>query len=152
MRPFLYQDASDAAGAVHAMAAHPGASDKRADGATAYLAGGTTLIDLMKLDVVRPAALVDINPLQADYGEIDAGPRGLRLGALARMADVADDARIQRDYPVVAQSLQLAAQRPDPQHGELGRQPAAAHPLLLLSRHQLQGLQQAHSGQRLRRS
>ena len=109
MRPFSYQRAADAAGAVHAMSAHPGASDRRADGTTAYLAGGTTLVDLMKLDVMRPDALVDINPLQAAHGEIDAGPRGLRLGALARMADVADDPRVQSDYPVVADSLRLAA-------------------------------------------
>jgi xanthine dehydrogenase YagS FAD-binding subunit len=109
MRPFSYQKALDAADAVHIMGAHPGSSDKRDDGATAYLAGGTTLIDLMKLDVMRPQALVDINPLQSAYGGIEIGPHGLRLGALARMADVAGDARIQQDYPVVAESLKFAA-------------------------------------------
>jgi xanthine dehydrogenase YagS FAD-binding subunit len=109
MRPFAYQEALDAAGAVHAMNAYQGVSQERASGPAAYLAGGTTLVDLMKLDVMRPQALVDINPLQASHGEIEVSPRGLRLGALARMADVAGDARIQRDYPVVAESLQLAA-------------------------------------------
>src|SRR5471030_843544 len=109
MRPFSYQVARDAAGAVHAVSGHPGSSDKRADSASVYLAGGTTIIDLMKLDVMRPQALVDINPLQVAHGKIEVSPRGLRLGALARMADVADDAGIQRDYPVVAESLQLAA-------------------------------------------
>jgi xanthine dehydrogenase YagS FAD-binding subunit len=109
MRPFSYQQVADAPAAVQATKVHPGASDTRADGATVYLAGGTNLIDLMKLDVMRPAELVDINSLQAGHGEIELSSRGLRLGALARMADVADDLRIQREYPVVAESLQLAA-------------------------------------------
>jgi xanthine dehydrogenase YagS FAD-binding subunit len=74
-----------------------------------YLAGGTTVIDLMKIDVMRPDVLVDINALAAQHGEIHAGPDGLRLGALARMADVADHPEVLRDYPVIAQSLQLAA-------------------------------------------
>ncbi|HUD34633.1 MAG TPA: FAD binding domain-containing protein, partial [Variovorax sp.] len=76
---------------------------------TAYLAGGTTLLDLMKLDVMRPAVLVDINPLQERHGGIEPTSRGLRLGALARMSDVAADAGVRRDYPVVAESLALAA-------------------------------------------
>ncbi len=109
MRPFSYQQVPDAAAAVQAMKVQPGGSDRRSDGAAAYLAGGTTLIDLMKLDVMRPAGLIDINSLQAGHGEIELNSQGLRLGALARMADVADDLRIQRDYPVVAESLQLAA-------------------------------------------
>jgi xanthine dehydrogenase YagS FAD-binding subunit len=109
MRPFAYAKSSDAAAAIEAAAERPGASDKRADGATAFLAGGTTLVDLMKLDVMRPATLVDINALQASHGSIEVSTRGLRIGALARMADIADDTDVLRDYPVVAQSLQLAA-------------------------------------------
>lgn len=101
MRPFAYQQSPGAAAAVQASVASAGVS--------AYLAGGTTLIDLMKLDVMRPQALIDINPLQAVHGKIEVGPQGLRLGALARMADVADDARVLRDYPVIAESLALAA-------------------------------------------
>ena len=109
MRPFTYLQGTDAAGAVRAASAWPGASDRRGDDAAVYLAGGTTLLDLMKLDVMRPRTVIDINPLQARHGGIEVTPRGLRLGALARMADVAADARVVRDYPVVAQSLQLAA-------------------------------------------
>lgn len=109
MRPFLFQSSASAPAAVRAAQARPGASDKRADDAAVYLAGGTTLLDLMKLDVMRPATLVDINALQVRHGEIEVTPRGLRLGALARMADVADNAAVKRDYPVVAESLQLAA-------------------------------------------
>ncbi|MCZ2497384.1 xanthine dehydrogenase family protein subunit M [Xylophilus sp. Kf1] len=99
MRPFTLNQSTDAAGAVRAAGS----------GKSAFLAGGTTLIDLMKLDVMRPEMLVDINPLQARMANIEATPQGLRLGALARMADVADHLAVRRDYPVVAESLQLAA-------------------------------------------
>ena len=101
MRPFTYRQGTDAPGAVRIGIAAPAT--------TAYLAGGTTLLDLMKLDVMRPTALVDINPLQERHGGIEPTSRGLRLGALARMADVAADAGVRRDYPVVAESLALAA-------------------------------------------
>ena len=75
-----------------------------------FLAGGTTLLDLMKLDVMRPDRLVDINALaDTPAGRIDAGERGLRLGALVRMADAAGHPAVQRDYPVIAQALQPAA-------------------------------------------
>lgn len=101
MRPFSFHQSADASNAVQAASARGGEA--------AYLAGGTTLLDLMKLDVMRPRALIDIGPLQAGHGEIDVTPKGLRLGALARMSDVAADPRVNRDYPVVAESLKLAA-------------------------------------------
>ncbi|MDB5427053.1 MAG: uncharacterized protein JWR47_322 [Phenylobacterium sp.] len=99
MRPFHYEHAADRAGAL------------RAGGAEGvhYLAGGTTLVDLMKLDVMRPTTLVDINALAREHGEILAEPQRLRLGALARMSDVADNPSVRRDYPVIAESLYLAA-------------------------------------------
>ena len=109
MRPFTYKHADDPVSAVRATAGRPGGSDLRADGASAYLAGGTTLVDLMKLDVMRPEVLVDINALSKRHGAINVSSAGLRLGALARMADVADDPAVQREFPVVAESLQLAA-------------------------------------------
>jgi xanthine dehydrogenase YagS FAD-binding subunit len=104
MRPFTYQRADDAGHAVRAQTA-PG----QVDAATQYLAGGTTLIDLMKLDVLRPHTLVDINPLRERYGGIEISATGLHLGAFVKMAAAADHAEIQRDYPAIAQSLQLAA-------------------------------------------
>jgi xanthine dehydrogenase YagS FAD-binding subunit len=109
MRPFEFIRAGEAAGAFQAHGAVP-ASDGfgAANGSAQYLAGGTTLLDLMKLDVMLPSRLVDINGMQ-DFTEIDAGPEGLRLGALARMSDVADDAGVRQHFPLVAQSLQLAA-------------------------------------------
>ena len=105
MRPFSYQQSTDPSQAVQAGLA----GDAASAGATAYLAGGTSLLDLMKLDVLRPQNLIDINPLHASHSEITVSAAGLRLGALARMADIAANADVKRDYPVVAQSLQLAA-------------------------------------------
>lgn len=99
MRAFDYARAATPAAAVHA-ASSPGA---------AFLAGGTTLIDLMKLDVMRPANVVDVNDLERDFGRVEAGAEGLRLGAFARMAEAAEHPDIRRDYPVIAQSLELAA-------------------------------------------
>ena len=88
----------------------------RADGKDAalgvagtYLAGGTTLLDLMKLDVMRPETLTDIGPLRPDYGAIEAGADGITLGALARMSEAADHPLLRRDYPVLSQSLAAAA-------------------------------------------
>jgi xanthine dehydrogenase YagS FAD-binding subunit len=95
MRPFTYQRASDAAGAVRA-------------GGT-FLAGGTTLLDLMKLDVMQPSALVDINDLSQEFGGIDYGSEGLRLGALGHMSKVAHHPDVVRNYPLISQSLLLAA-------------------------------------------
>jgi xanthine dehydrogenase YagS FAD-binding subunit len=99
MRPFHYEHAGDRAQALKAAAA-AGAQ---------YLAGGTTLVDLMKLDVLRPSTVVDINALAPEHGEIRMDGDHLRLGALARMSDVADHPAVRRDYPVIAQSLDLAA-------------------------------------------
>jgi xanthine dehydrogenase YagS FAD-binding subunit len=106
MRPFTYERANDLAQAAQAGRR---TGQGQTDAPAQFLAGGTTLIDLMKLDVLRPERVVDINPLQSRYAGIEAGPNGLRLGALARMSAVADHPAVLRDYPVIAQSLQLAA-------------------------------------------
>jgi len=108
MRPFTYQRASDPNAALTALAASSG-NPLPTEAAVQALAGGTTLIDLMKLDVMRPQALVDINPLAGSWAEINLDDGNLRLGALARMSDVAAHQEVQRHYPVIAQSLQLAA-------------------------------------------
>jgi xanthine dehydrogenase YagS FAD-binding subunit len=101
MRPFTFERAADAPAAVRS---------GRSEGAR-YLAGGTTLLDLMKLDVERPARLIDTSALARDpaLARIEAGERGLRLGAFAHMAAVADDAGVKRHFPLVQQSLALAA-------------------------------------------
>jgi xanthine dehydrogenase YagS FAD-binding subunit len=72
-----------------------------------FLAGGTQLLDLMKLGTMQPDRLVDINGLP--LAGIDLGPQGLRLGALTRMSDVERHAAIRREYPVIAETMALAA-------------------------------------------
>jgi xanthine dehydrogenase YagS FAD-binding subunit len=106
MRPFAYDRAADAGEAARL---GQGAGQGQTSAHTQFLAGGTTLIDLMKLDVLRPERVVDINPLESRYGAIEAGPAGLTLGALARMSAAADHPAVRRDYPVIAQALDLAA-------------------------------------------
>src|SRR5690348_14615966 len=108
MRPITYQKANDAPAAVRALAA-AGGNAALTESSIQPLAGGTTLIDLMKLDVMRPSTLVDINPLAGSWSEINLENGNLRLGALARMSDVADHPEVQQFYPVVAESLKLAA-------------------------------------------
>jgi xanthine dehydrogenase YagS FAD-binding subunit len=72
-----------------------------------FVAGGTNLIDMMKLNVERPHSLVDINALPADqFAQITATPGGgLILGALSRNSDVAHHTTVLRDYPVLSQAL-----------------------------------------------
>jgi xanthine dehydrogenase YagS FAD-binding subunit len=108
MRPFAYQSVNDTASAIQALAAAGSASNALTEASVQPLAGGTTLIDLMKLDVMRPTAVVDINPLAASWSDIGTADP-LRLGALARMSDVAARPDIQRNYPVIADALKFAA-------------------------------------------
>src|SRR3989442_1144732 len=108
MRPFIFQRAVSPSAAV--LAAGRTASPSSSDAQARFLAGGTTLLDLMKLDVMRPDIVVDINACERTaLGLIEPGRNGLRLGALVRMADAADHPDVRRDYPMVAQSLMLAA-------------------------------------------
>jgi xanthine dehydrogenase YagS FAD-binding subunit len=76
------------------------------DGA-AFIAGGTDLMQLMKEGAAAPRRLVDVNPLPCT--EIRVGTHGLRLGALARMSDVADDPGVRERFPVIAQALLASA-------------------------------------------
>jgi xanthine dehydrogenase YagS FAD-binding subunit len=101
MRPFTYQKAATAADAVRAIAAG-------GDG-TRFLAGGTTLYDLMKLNVEAPSHIVDINSLSELQAFDTSGSNELVFGALARMSDVAADPRLIRDYPALSESLWRAA-------------------------------------------
>ncbi|MDR3618243.1 MAG: xanthine dehydrogenase family protein subunit M [Paludisphaera borealis] len=98
MNPFTYQRVSDATGAIAAVA-----GDEHA----AFLAGGTNLVDLMKLHVMTPSRLVDVNAVP--LAKIEAGRDGLRIGALARMSDVAADPDVAREFPVIAEALLASA-------------------------------------------
>jgi xanthine dehydrogenase YagS FAD-binding subunit len=99
MRPFSYARAADASAAIAAVR-------ERADGA--FLAGGTTAVDLVRQNVLRPGLLVDINDLPLT-GIEDLPGGGLRVGALARMSDVARAPRVRERFPVIAQALLLGA-------------------------------------------
>jgi xanthine dehydrogenase YagS FAD-binding subunit len=106
MRPFSYDRARDLDSAVRAASAQVEAQNRAP---IQFLAGGTNLLDLMKIDVMRPDRLIDINPLEGALSEIVADDSGLRLGGLARMSTVAHHPDIEKDYPVLSQSLKLAA-------------------------------------------
>jgi xanthine dehydrogenase YagS FAD-binding subunit len=101
MRPFTYAKPSTADEAVRAMAA------SGAD--TRFIAGGTTLYDLMKLNVEAPDSVIDVTALRELAEFNTSGPRELIFGALARMSDVAADPRLNQDYPALAESLSKAA-------------------------------------------
>lgn len=95
MKPFSYERVTSPAEAVEATAARPGAR---------FIAGGTNLLDLMKLGIEAPAHLIDVNRLGLDTIEATA-EGGLRIGALVRNADLAADRRVRRDYAVLARAL-----------------------------------------------
>lgn len=105
MQPFSYtRPASLAEAIVLERAAHEsGAGDM------AFLAGGTTLVDLMKLEVMRPRRVVDLNGFAREHAAIHFDGADLRLGAFATMAEVADHPQVIENFPVIAQSLALAA-------------------------------------------
>lgn len=70
---------------------------------TRYIAGGTTLVDLLRLGVETPRHVVDLTGLGMDA--IEASPEGLRIGALVRNSDLAYNEVVARDYPVLSQAL-----------------------------------------------
>jgi xanthine dehydrogenase YagS FAD-binding subunit len=106
MDPFDYQRA---AGLPEALKLGKQTGQGEVGAPTQFLAGGTTLVDLMKLRVMTPAHLVDINPLRNEHASITVDEKGLTLGAFATMAEAARDPRVNEQYPVIAQSLNLAA-------------------------------------------
>ncbi|WP_174300247.1 xanthine dehydrogenase family protein subunit M [Caulobacter sp. S45] len=99
MKPFTYERATSPAGAAAAAATAPGAK---------FIAGGTNLLDLMKLQVETPSHLIDVNGLGFD--RIEPTPEGgLRVGALVRNTDLAADPRVRRDYAVLSRALLAGA-------------------------------------------
>jgi xanthine dehydrogenase YagS FAD-binding subunit len=94
MNPFRYVQAQEQSGAVGQVAGDPRAT---------FLAGGTTLLDLMKLGVETPATLVDINRLP--LSQIDDRGGGLLIGALVTNSDLAYHARVRERYPVLSEAI-----------------------------------------------
>lgn len=95
MRPFTFERATSPAQAAAAVARQAGAR---------FIAGGTNLLDLMKLQIETPTHLVDVNALGLDQMAPTA-EGGLRIGALVRNTDLAADARVRRDYAVLSRAL-----------------------------------------------
>jgi xanthine dehydrogenase YagS FAD-binding subunit len=99
MKPFRYEQVSDAAAAVARLTQEP---------TGAFLAGGTNLVDLMKLGVAQPEVLIDISRLLSD--RIEPLPDGgVRIGEAVRNSDLAADRTIRARYPLVAQALLAGA-------------------------------------------
>lgn len=99
MRAFSYERAKSPREAAAALAADPAAR---------FIAGGTNLLDLMKLEIETPARLIDVNGLKLD----EIAPTkdgGLRIGALVRNTDLAADKRVRKDYGVLSRALLAGA-------------------------------------------
>jgi xanthine dehydrogenase YagS FAD-binding subunit len=99
MKPFTYERPKTPADAA--------ASAARIDNAK-FIAGGTNLLDLMKLQIETPRHLIDVNGLALDKIELTS-EGGLRIGALVRNTDLAADARIRRDYALLSRALVAGA-------------------------------------------
>jgi xanthine dehydrogenase YagS FAD-binding subunit len=99
MKPFTYERAKSPADAA--------AAASRVDGAR-FIAGGTNLLDLMKLQIETPRHLIDVNGLSLDKIEPTA-EGGLRIGALVRNTDLAADKRVRRDYALLSRALLAGA-------------------------------------------
>ena len=99
MKPFTYERARTPAEAAAAIARNPSSK---------FIAGGTNLLDLMKLQIEAPPHLVDVNGLALDKIEATTDG-GLRVGALVRNTDLAADDRVRRDYGVLSRALLAGA-------------------------------------------
>ena len=99
MRSFTYERAESPAQAALAAASHRNVR---------FIAGGTNLLDLMKLEIETPTHLIDVNGLALDTIE-DTPEGGLRIGALVRNTDLAADERVRRDYGILSRALLAGA-------------------------------------------
>ena len=99
MKPFTYERPGTPAEAAAAAARHPGAR---------FVAGGTNLLDLMKLEIETPGHVIDLNGLDLDkITPTDEG--GLRIGALVSNTDLAAHERVRRDYGVLSRAIVAGA-------------------------------------------
>ena len=118
MKPFTYEKATSPAEAAAAAARNKGAK---------FVAGGTNLLDLMKLQIETPAHLIDINDLKLDRIETTANGE-LRIGALVRNTDLAAHGSVRQDYGVLSRALLAGAS------GQLRNQATTAGNLLQRTR------------------
>jgi len=118
MKAFSYERVSTPQEAAEAAARTPGAK---------FIAGGTNLLDLMKLEIEQPTHLIDVNHIGLDTLEATS-EGGLRIGALVRNTDLAADERVRRDYGVLSRALLAGAS------GQLRNKATTAGNLLQRSR------------------
>jgi xanthine dehydrogenase YagS FAD-binding subunit len=109
MRAFVYERPSSEMAAVRAASGVAQLPLTQGRAPVEYLAGGTTLLDLMKLDVMRPGKVLDLGAIASSHDAISVSSDGVRLGAMVKMSTAADHPEILKNYPVIAQSLQQAA-------------------------------------------
>jgi xanthine dehydrogenase YagS FAD-binding subunit len=118
MKAFSYEKVTSPLEAAKRVQQNPGAK---------FIAGGTNLLDLMKLEIETPAHLIDVNGLALDKVE-STQQGGLRIGALVRNTDLAADMRVRRDYAVLSRALLAGAS------GQLRNQATTAGNLLQRTR------------------
>ena len=140
MKSFSYERAKTPAEAAAAAARIAGAK---------FIAGGTNLLDLMKLEIETPVHLIDVNGLALDKIEV-APDGGLRIGALVRNTDLAADERVRREYPLLSRALLAGASGQLAQQGDDRGQSPATHALRVFLRHQ-QACNKRTARQRLQR-
>ncbi|WP_284757137.1 xanthine dehydrogenase family protein subunit M [Agrobacterium sp. fls2-241-TYG-188a] len=99
MKAFTFERASSVEAAAKSAASNPGAK---------FIAGGTNLLDLMKLEIETPTHLIDVNGLRLDKIETTENG-GLRVGAMVRNTDLASDATVRRDYGLLSRALVAGA-------------------------------------------
>lgn len=110
MRPFTYQRPDTINAAVIAASPTNRTNLPPVQAPVQFIAGGTNMADYMRLGVMQPASLVDLNGLvDQSLRRIEITREGIRFGALVRMADAAEHADVKGVYPVIAESLKLAA-------------------------------------------
>ena len=101
MKPFTIENVSDPHDAVKRF--------HRESGDAVYCAGGTTMVDLMKLNLQQPGRVINLLPLRKELNTITFDERGLTIGAMATMSEIMNNPMVKDKFPVIIDSLKLAA-------------------------------------------
>ena len=122
MNTLTFEQCAGAADAAGVVAARPAAM---------FLAGGTTLVDLMKVDVLTPDTVVDVRHL--GLSSIDVSDDAIAIGATVTNSQLAWHPVVRDRYPVLSEAI-LSGDHTDPQHGDRCRKHPPADPLLVFQR------------------
>lgn len=102
MKPFTIKPAHSAEEAVALF-------QEKQPSPTAFIAGGTTLVDMLKLDIAQPDFLIDLLPANPKLNSIQWNKKGLTIGSLVTMTELAENEKVQKTFPVLLDALRLAA-------------------------------------------